>query len=231
MASRRPLERLVKRIPKTMTNAETRLLTEFLDSPKRPDGTLRFHELQGFLFTIASSPETIPTSEWLPLISNDEDFGFADEDEAQRILNSIMAQYNEVNTAVLERSRELPRGCSFDDDLYAKFDENSSIAQWSRGFLIGHDWLSEVWEEYLIEEMDEECGATMMVLSFFSSRQLAEAYFDDSRPTRKKSDKRFEQFTETIRGLFPSALASYAHMGRTIFEFLLEKADTDETRH
>ena len=73
--------------------------------------------------------------------------------------------------------------------------------------------------------------ATMMVLSFFSSRRLADAYFDDSRSTRKRSAAKFEQFAEKIRELFPSALASYSHIGRTIFEFVLEKADIDETMH
>ena len=214
-----------------MTKIKTRLLTEFLDNPERPAGTLRFHELQGFLFTIASSPETIPTSEWLPFISDNEDLRFTDENEAQRILNGIMTLYNEVNTAVMERSQNLPRGCSFADDLDANLDQDSSIAQWSRGFLLGHNWLAEVWEEYLIEEMEEECGATMMVLSFFSSRQLAEAYFDDGTSTRKNTDKSFEQFAETIRALFQPALASYAHLGRTIFEALLEVTDAGEPRH
>ena len=214
-----------------MMDEDARLLMEFLDSPERPDGTLRLHDLQGFLFAIASSPETIPPSEWLPMITDDNDFGFEDEEEAQRILSSIMKLYNDVNTAVLERSESLPPGCNFEDDLFANFDDKASISQWSRGFLIGHDWLSEVWEEYLPEELDEECGATTMALSFFSSRQLAEAYFEDGNPHRSGSASAFKAFAEKIRELFPAALASYAHIGRTIFEFLLENAGPDELKH
>lgn len=212
-------------IPKTLSTADITSLREFLDRSERPDGTLRFHELQGFLFAIASSPETIPVSEWLPLISDDEDIGFRDEKEAQQILNHVMALYNVANTTVLERSDALPSGCNFKKEVFANFDEKASISQWSRGFTIGHDWLSEVWEEYLIDEMDEECGATVLVLTFFSSRQLGEAYFQDGNPKRKKSGKTFEGYAETVRELFPSALASYAHMGRTIFEVLLENTD------
>jgi yecA family protein len=214
-----------------MTKNDTQLLTEFLKGPKRPTGTLQFNELQGFLFTIASSPETIPTSEWLALISDGEDIGFADDDEADQFLNGTMALYNDVNTSVLERSQNLPHGCNFADELDADLDADSSIGQWSRGFLVGHNWLADVWEEYLIEEMDEECGAAMMVLSFFSSRQLAEAYYDDGRPTRRNPDKSFEDFANTMRELFPSAMASYAHMGRTIFEVLLENTDAAEPRN
>lgn len=214
-----------------MTKNEIRILTEFLDGPQRPSGTLRFHELQGFLFTIASSPETVPTSDWLPMISDEQDIDFEDENEAQQVLNAIMTLYNEVNTAVLKRSQKLPFDCSFAAELEANFDEDSSIGQWSRGFVVGHNWLEDIWEEYLIEEMEDECGATMMVLSFFSSRQLAVAYFDEGKPTRKKQGKSFEQFAETMRELFPSAMASYAHLGRTIFEALLESGDAGELKH
>jgi len=221
----------VTQISTSITNADAQLLTEFLIDPKRPEGTLRFHELQGFLFAIASSPETIPTPEWLSSISNDEEFGFEDEHEAQRILNSIIALFNEVNTTVLERSEALPRGCEFNEDVLSNFDERSTISEWSRGFLVGHDWLSELWEEYLIDEMDEECGATTMVLTFFSSRRLGEAYFQDTNSKRKISEAEFEKFGKKVRKLFPTALASYAHLGRTIFEALLEAADTDEPRH
>ena len=215
-------------IPRTLSVADTRLLEKFLDNPERPAGTLRFHELQGFLFAIASSPETIPPSEWLPLISDSEDIGFRGEKEAQQILNNIMALYNVVNTAVMERSDALPIGCKFKEDVFANFDEKASISQCSRGLVIGHDWLSDVWDEYLIDEMDEECGTTVMVLTFFSSWQLGEAYFQDGNPKREETGKTFEDYANTMRELFPSALASYAHLGRTIFEVLLENTDVGE---
>jgi len=167
-----------------MNKAGTQLLTEFLNNPARPDGTLWFHELQGFLFAIA---------------------------------------YNEVNTAVLERSNSLPAGCAFDKNISKNFEDDSSISQWSRGFAAGHDWLAEVWDEYLFDELDEECGATLMVLSFFGSNQLANAYYNDMRPgKRKRGDESFENFAVTMRRMFPDALASYAHIGRSIFEAVLE---------
>ena len=159
------------------------------------------------------------------MIGNDEDLGFEDESEAQQVLNQIMTLYNEVNTCVLERSETLPVGCEFKTEVLANFDEHTSILQWSRGFTIGHDWLSDVWEEYLLEEMDEECGATVMVLSFFSSRQLAEAFHTEIGLSESSiPGKSFKQFAENIRELFPAALTAYAHLGRTIFEILMEDA-------
>lgn len=206
-----------------MNRADVQLLAEFLSNPERPDGTLRLHELQGYLFAIASSPETIAPSEWLPMIGDDESLNFADQDEAQKILGLVMALYNEVNTAVLKRSNALPAGCAFDEDISKNFEDGSSISQWSRGFASGHDWLAEVWEEYLFGELDEECGATLMVLSFFGSKKLAGAYYNDMAPgKRKRGDASFENFAKTMRVMFPDALASYANIGRSIFEAVLE---------
>ncbi len=130
-----------------LSPADATALEVFLADPARPENTLTFHELQGFLFAIASSPETIAPSEWLPVISDDEDIGFRDSDEAQRVLNQFMALYNDVNTAVLERSDALPSCCEFDSDTLSNFDGQSSISRWAAGFAAGHDWLSEVWEE------------------------------------------------------------------------------------
>ncbi len=198
-------------------------LERFLCSPERPEGTFSFHELQGFLFAVASSPESISPSEWLPMISNDESIGFRNEREAQTILNHVMALYNEVNTAVLERSRALPSGIAFDDDIAANFKSDAPVSLWSRGFTAGYDWLVDVWEEHMLEEMDEECGAILMILSFFGSRQLAEAFYTEVGPDRRKGgESSFEEFAEAMRATFPDALASHAHLGRTFFEVISE---------
>jgi yecA family protein len=44
------------------------VLRSFLDHPARSAGTLRYHELQGFLFTIASAPDLVRPSEWMPIV-------------------------------------------------------------------------------------------------------------------------------------------------------------------
>ena len=217
-------------VQQELSPADVSALKSFLSNPHRPGGTLCFHELQGFLFTIASSPETVRPPEWLPIISNEEDIGFENDIEAQRVLELIMALYNQVNSSVLERSDSMPSGCEFQPTIDAEFDEESSVSQWSRGFVLGHDWLSEVWDECLPEMMDEECGATVMVLSFFSSRQLAEAFYAEMDPTKRTAPgKSFEQFAETVRELFAAALSSYSHLGRTIFEVLMQRAATGDS--
>ena len=212
-----------------LSKGEIEELKTFLVSPQRPDGTLCFHELQGFLFAVASCPEMVQPSDWLPIISDDEDIGFNDQSEAERILSVIMTLYNQVNTAVLDRSYKMPPGCKFQKELEANFEEEAAISQWSRGFTLGHDWLADVWDEYVPESLDDECGSSAMVLSFFASRKLAELYYLETTttPRHRKPNKSLTEFAEVVQGLFPAALSSYAHLGRTISEVtdMIEEED------
>lgn len=214
----------------SLSQADIADLTRFLDDPLRPQGTLRFHEVQGFLFAVACSPELVPPSAWFPAISDEEDIGFEDEAEAQRIMGLIIGLYNGINVSVFERSYSLPPGCEFRADVEDNFDEELPISIWSRGFMMGHDWLAEVWDEYLPEELDGEVGSTAMVLSFFSSRQLAELYCLESTttPRRRRPKVSFIEYAEKVRELFPAALSSYAHVGRSISEALIDSEQQDD---
>jgi hypothetical protein len=42
-----------------LSTKDMAVLTEFLSSSERPKETSNFHQLQGFLYAVASSPETI----------------------------------------------------------------------------------------------------------------------------------------------------------------------------
>ena len=201
-------------------------LRAFLEHPSRPAGTLRYHELQGFLFTVVSAPDLIPPSEWLPIIFVEEDAGYATLDEAQAILGQIMALYNTINAAVLDPPTLLPADCQLRDDVLANFEDDAPMAQWSRGFLHGHQWLEELWEAYVPEPFDDELGSILMTLSFFSSREIAQAFHAEAS-TRGPS---FEAMAETIHSVVPLAVEQYAHMGRSIATVLAEhSADAPET--
>src|SRR5512143_4222653 len=172
---------------------EIAALSAFLSSPARPDGTLTLHQLQGFLFAIVCSPELILPSEWLPIISNDEDMRFEDVDEAQRVLEQIMVVYSQVNASALGRRDAMPVGCEFLTDTDANFDEQAPVSQWSRGFALGHDWLSETWDEYVPDdhsEISQELAACLVTLSFFSSRQMAEAVYREGRGGTRRMQRK-----------------------------------------
>ncbi len=195
-------------------------LQAFLADPARPAGTLSYHELQGFLFTVASAPELIPPSDWLPIIFAGEEVDYASRDKAQEILGQIMVLYNAVNAAVRDAPTRLPADCPLRDDVLANFEDAAPMAQWSRGFLLAHQWLEELWKEYLPEELAEELAATLMTLSFFSSRELAEAFLAENTG----EEQSLESAAVTIHGVLPRAVAQYAHFGRSIATTLMEHA-------
>lgn len=185
-------------------------LKAFLADPKRPAGTLQYHELQGFLFAVTSAPELIRPPEWLPVIFNEAPALYASLDEAQAILGAIMSLYNDINDGVLNRTPALPADCAFRRTTLANLEDDAPVSRWARGFTEGHQWLEESWDDCVPEDLEEEFGATLMTLSFFASRRFAEGLLAETGT----SD--LHAFATTVRRLFPDAMFSYALIGRSI---------------
>ena len=74
-----------------------------------------------------------------------------------------------------------------------------------------------MWED-LPEELAEELAATLMTLTFFSSRALAEAFVAENTA----EEQSLEIAAATIHGILPRAAAQYAHLGRSIATALME---------
>ena len=191
----------------------------FLTHSRRHPGTLRYHELQGFLFAVASCPDLVKPGEWLPIVFGGGSAGYADLEEAQRILDELMTLYNSINAGVREGNATLPRDCRFRGDILANLDEDAPIAQWSRGFLTGHQWLEESWE-HVPSELDDDFAAMLMTLSFFSSRRLAEAFHAES------GSRSLERLAGAVRRVFRTALHDYAQLGLAIDQALREQQQT-----
>ena len=169
----------------------------------------------------------VPPSAWLPIIFGEEEASFASPAEAKRILGQIMALYNTTNAAVLDPPTLLPADCPLRADVLANFEDDAPIAQWSRGFLRGHQWLEQLWED-LPDEVAEELDATLMALAFFSSRQMAEDFHDEDT----SGEQSFEAMAQTIHRVVPRAVAQYANMGRSISTVLAEPEwDEPELTH
>ncbi len=196
-------------------------LRAFLEHPARPAGTFTYHELQGFLFTVVSAPELVPPSDWLPIIFDEEDAGYASPDEAQEILGQLIALYNSINAAVLDPPTLLPADCPLRDDVLANFDDDAPIAQWSRGFLRGHQWLEELWNVELPEDVDEEFHVAFMALTFFASRQTAENFVAETE------EHSLDTLAAAMVQVFPAAVASFARIGRSLHEALAEEYEEE----
>jgi uncharacterized protein len=190
------------------------VLRQFLSSSKRPEGTMNYPELAGFLFAVCSAPELIRPSECMPLVFNEQDAGYRDIDQANEVMQALMALYNWTNQGAEQRQPALPPGCDVLDEAVANLEPETDLSRWARGFIGGHNWLEELWNDLVPDELDGELGAILMVLSFFASRELATALMEESKGETGSLDEMAVSMIEIL----PEAMAGYAHMGRTIDE-------------
>ncbi|MHB8730141.1 MAG: SEC-C metal-binding domain-containing protein, partial [Sulfuricaulis sp.] len=132
---------------------------------------------------------------------------------------AIMALYNHANSGVLEGNPALPPGCTARAEPMSNLEPDAPLSQWARGFGGGHDWLENVWDEYAPEELDEALGVDVLVLSFFASRNLAEAY----RKEIKSRNISLEELAGELLKALPDAMQNYARIGRTLYEAVLSE--------
>jgi len=194
------------------------LLKEFLASPLRPEGSLGYFEVYGFLFSIACSPEIIRPSEWLPMLFNEQDASYANMEEGESILQQLVDLYNVINGQVMMGGVTLPGDMTLQKPAMDNVD--GDLGQWCKGFTLGHEWLVDLWRDYTPDELDEELGSSMMVLSFFSTDKLAQAYYQEFA---EASGESLENFAQTLLDMFEDAMNSYAHIGQSIQIALAEQ--------
>jgi len=204
------------------TDTHASLLRTFLSSPHRPAGTMTYPQLAGFLFSIANGPELIPPSEWIPLVFNDQSAGYKTQPEAEGVMQAMMALYNDCARERSEEHASLPSGYEFRPVSLDNLSDDAALSQWAQGFSIGHDYLEDNWNEYAHDELDEELGSVLMVLTFFASPKLAKAYHKEGKGSRS-----LDQLADTVVTLFPDAMREYAHLGRAIYQARREAGDLD----
>jgi uncharacterized protein len=115
-------------------------LDAFLLSDRAPDDGMGLSDLDGFLTGIVVGPELIMPSEWMPVIWDDEEPDFADLNEAQTILGTIMGRYNEIITDLSSEPSLLhPIYWETKDDLVI-------VSDWAAGFLDAVNLRVNAWE-------------------------------------------------------------------------------------
>lgn len=148
-------------------------LCGFLEQLSPREVVLDYAQLQGFLFAMACSPEPIKPAEWFDLIWLSDEPQFDSEDDAREFFRLVVGLSEHVAAAV-EQRRYLPFGSTF---TLAWIDE---LADWCDGFLVGHQYLEEVWQVALDtladEALDEAVGMALGLANTFAdsatNRQL-----------------------------------------------------------
>ena len=191
----------------------------FLESRDRPAGTLGLEELQGFLFAVVNAPDLVAAAEWMPAVFNGNAQSFTSA-EAAEIPATLMTLYASVDDASGRVPDVLPPGCVFRDDAASNLESDAPVARWSRGFRKGHQWLRQSWEAAFSDgddaEVNRELAFVLITLTFFSSRQVAEAV------CAQTGGKDLSTVASAMARAFPLAVAQYVSFGRSLRQEALE---------
>ncbi len=118
-------------------------LGDYLDSSRAPETCMDLSELDGFLAGLAAGPETVLPAEWLPMVWDEEDPEFEDDAEADLILGTMFARYNEIAD-----------GLDSDDPSYEPVYWQDAMGRtvvedWTAGFMRAVGMRRDAWEGVL----------------------------------------------------------------------------------
>lgn len=187
-------------------------LAKFLTSDKRPEGTMTLPEVYGFFYAVATSPEPMGSEEWLPVVFNGEDPNYKSEEKREKIEAGLVKTYESVSQQVENGEFQLPDWCEVLDPPVDNFGDESLLAFWSDGFFDGYDWLSDVWDSSVDEELSETLKSHLSVLFCFSHRDEAQAYCRNVH----KAGLSQEYWAKKAVDKFPEALAMIGRVGNTL---------------
>lgn len=195
------------------TDAHAALVETVLSSPRRPAGTLTYPQPAGWLFSLANSPVLLPPSEWLPLVFDDREAGYETLEEAEQVVQAMMALYNHSVREESAGATALPPRCGLRPEPMDNVHPDAPLSQWAQGFLMGYDYLHALWDEVAQGELDEVVGGLLMVLTFFAFPTLAKSYHTESGSTLSLPDH-----AATILRIFSQAMGEYAQVGRALYQ-------------
>src|ERR1700693_5549434 len=104
-------------------------LDAFLLSNHAPENCMGLSDLDGLLTGIVAGPEVILPSEWMLVIWGGDEPEFADISEAQTVLGTIIARYNQI----ISNLRDDPD--AFEPIFWQGPDGEVMVTDWAAGFL------------------------------------------------------------------------------------------------
>ena len=211
----------MKRAPRSApaagwTAAQAEALNAALAAKAGAGGPTGYAELAGFLFAVACAPKLVMPTEWLPETLGGGPGAFGSLEEAQRVMDLVMALHNHINLQVLTRKPALPAGIEVREAPVENFGPDAPLGQWALGYSRGQVWLEGTWDACLAQEpradaarIDEALGAMMMVLGFFASRGFAEQCLREMRAPGK-----LEDVAREMLDVLPEVMRDLAELGR-----------------
>lgn len=144
-----------------ITKKEETALKKMLAWSPSPEATLSFHELRGFIYGLAITPEIIHPDEWVPLIFGEDSL---EPDHEESIRESIDTMFNVLNKHM---------GAFYEGSLFLPFSMNKisesdveAIFEWTSGFEEALSLRPAYWEEQqaLTPEQQDQLMNSLIVI-------------------------------------------------------------------
>lgn len=146
-------------------------LRDCIEQLRRVDAVLSYDQLRGLLFAINSSPEPIKPSEWFELIWLNDEPQFDNEADAKAFYSLINKLQQQLAKAG-EMGKILPFPSNYENQWQPE------LAEWCQGFLLGHQYLEELWIVAIEDVADDELAArvdtTLNLAMTFADLTLAQ---------------------------------------------------------
>ena len=176
---------------------------------------MTFNTMHGFVFGLCSAPIAISPTEWIPSLFGENDvisqMAFDDTETFQ----TLVELFNYMMEQVQEESPEFPQAMRLHDAMSDNFGMQSDLGQWSQGFIDASEWLGDVWDDAMIDVLEEDHTVKSVMLCFFSDEEFSRRLHDE---LIENDDVTFEEIYQDFLRLLPNTLKAYAFTGRKLYE-------------
>jgi uncharacterized protein len=185
-----------------MLEAEIEQLAERLAAIDNAEA-LSLEAVDGLFCALIASPESVPPSEYLPVIfgSEPEDSGaFADLEDANLVMSLLMRYWNSIIADLERESIHLP--------YIVKPGTDGIVGrEWARGYLLGTRLAPEGWSDFWESEGDGQIMSIPLVAG-------------ELEPEWPKEPLTKEQSDELLQWMFAGAARAYRHFAEARHYFV-----------
>ena len=184
-------------------------LQTILNSLGARDVVLNYQQIHGLLYAMASSPEPIAASEWFELIWLSDAPQFDDPADANTFYQLLLSLFRAIETDIqAARYRPGMAGAGSCSAL--------QLADWCDGFLMGHQYLEEVWSAALDQINDdrlyEQVDAVLCWAMAFVDGSIVDECVEDDDDRLLTEHLSFEQMLVEYRAVGLRASAGEPHL-------------------
>ncbi len=152
-------------------------LRSFLKHLGQRDAVLSYHQIQGLLYAMACSPEPVKPTEWFELIWLNDEPQFDDATEAKAFYRLLI----ELSRGIGEAAQHERYRPGIDD---AGECSVVALTGWCDGFLMGHQYLEDLWlvalDDLNDDHLYEQVAATLDWVTAFVEGDIVDWSVDDN---------------------------------------------------